>query len=134
MTPEVAAHLARAREGLDEERLIATVRLARVAARSAYLAAFHAAEALVIARTGKVAKTHAGVHAEFARLTRDLPASDGALRRILGRGYAFKELADYGTGPSRVVTDADAAAMIADAARFVDRVAELLAAPSPDDA
>lgn len=91
----------------------------------------HAAEALLIARIGKVAKTHAGVHAEFARLTRDLPASDGELRRILGRGYAFKELADYGTDPTRVVTDDDASALIADAARFVDRVAELLA-PPPD--
>ena len=128
MTPEVAAHLARAREGLDT-RLVATIPLPRVAARSADLAAFHAAEALVIARTGKVAKTHAGVHAEFARLTRDLPASDGELCRILGRGYA-----DYGTDPTRVVTDADAAAMIADATRFVARVAELLAGPSPDDA
>ncbi len=134
MTPEVAAHLARAREGLDEARLVATIPLPGVAARSAYLAAFHAAEALVIARTGKVAKTHAGVHAEFARLTRDLPASDGELRRILGRGYAFKEFVDYGTDPTRVVTDADAAAMIADATRFVARVAELLAGPSPDDA
>ena len=131
MTPDVAAHLARAKEGLDEARLVATLPMARVAARSAYLAALHAAAALLIARPGKVAKTHAGVHTEFARLTRDLPASDGALRRILGRGYAFKEIADYGTDPTRVVSDADAAAMIADAARFVDRVAELLA-PSPD--
>ena len=131
MTPEAAAHLARAKEGLDEARMVAALPPARLAARSAYHAAFHAAEALLIARAGKVAKTHAGVQAEFARPTRDLPASDGALRRILGRGYAFKEIADYGTDPTRVVSDADAAAMIADAARFVDRVAELLA-PSPD--
>ncbi|MGI3900456.1 MAG: HEPN domain-containing protein [Janthinobacterium lividum] len=134
MTPEIAAHLARATEGLEEARLVATIPLARLAARSAYLAAFHAAEALIIAKTGKVAKTHAGVHAEFARLTRDLPASDGELRRVLGRGYAFKELADYGTDPTRVVTVEDATAMITDSARFVARVTDLLAAASPDDA
>ena len=115
-------------DGLDEARLIpAVLPLARVAARSAYLAAFHAAEALIIARTGKVAKTHAGDHAEFARSTRDLPVADGELRRILTRGYAYKELADYNIDPTRVVTEADAATMIADATRFVVRVAELLA-------
>ena len=132
MTPEVAGHLARAREGLDEARIVAALPLARLAARSAYLAAFHAAEALILTRNGKVAKTHAGVHSEFARLTRDLPAADGELRRVLGRGYAYKDLADYVIGPERTVSNADAAAMIDDAARFVDRVAELLAAPRPD--
>ena len=132
MTPEAAAHLARAKEGLDEARMVAALPLARLAARSAYHAAFHAAEALLIARAGKVAKTHAGVQAEFARPTRDLPASDGELRRMLGRGYAFKELADYGTDPTRVVTGEDASALIADATRFVARIAELLAASPPD--
>lgn len=133
MTPEAAAHLARASAGLDEARSAADIPpLVRIAARSAYRAAFHAAEALIIARTGRVAKTHAGVHSEFARLTRDLPEADGELRRILGRGYSYKELADYDVDPTRVVTDADAASMIADATRFVARVAELLAAaPCP---
>ena len=32
------------------------------AGRNAYLAAFHAARALIFERTGKVAKTHRGVH------------------------------------------------------------------------
>ena len=128
MTPDVAAHLARAREGLNEARMVAALPLTRLAARSAYFAAFHAAEAFILASVGKVAKTHAGVHAEVARLTRNLPAADGELRRVLGRGYAYKDLADYVIDESRVVTDRDAVEMIDDATRFVARVAELLAA------
>ncbi len=41
--------------------MVAALPLPRLAARSAYLAAFHAAEALIIEETGKVAQTHAGV-------------------------------------------------------------------------
>jgi uncharacterized protein (UPF0332 family) len=43
------------------------------AGRAAYLAAFHAAEALIFERTGKVPKTHKGVNIEFLRLTKDDP-------------------------------------------------------------
>ena len=48
--------------------------LHRAAARSAYYAAFHAAEALIHARTGRAAKTHAGC-AEPVRAAG--PAGDG---------------------------------------------------------
>ena len=44
------------------------------AGRAAYLAAFHAAQALIFERTDNSPKTHSGVHGQFARLTRDLPA------------------------------------------------------------
>src|SRR5262245_58401892 len=51
----------------------------------AYLAAFHAAQALIAERTGRTAKTHKGAHAQFARLTRGEPRLDVELRRFLAR-------------------------------------------------
>ena len=132
MKAEAAAYLATAREDLREAGLIAALPLTKAAARSAYYATFHAAEALIFERTGKVVKTHSGVRSEFSRSLIGAAGDDTALGRILNKGYGYKDLADYGTGKNGVVTDEDASAMIADAARFVDRVAELLAAPMPD--
>jgi len=51
------------------------------------------------------------------------------LGQTLDKGYGYKDLADYGTGKDRVVTDRDAAEMIDAATRFVACVAELLALP-----
>jgi len=128
VTPEAEASLARARIDLDEARMIAALPLARAAARSAYYAAFHAAEAFIVDRTGKIAKTHRGVHSEFARLIKDRAKDDRRLGRVLPDGYRYKELADYSVDPDAVITDGDAAEMIEGATRFVARVAELLAA------
>jgi uncharacterized protein (UPF0332 family) len=66
------------------------------AARAAYLAGFHAAQALISERTGQIAKSHSGVRSAFARLVKDDPQIDRALVRFLGRAYRFKEIADYG--------------------------------------
>lgn len=131
MRPVAAAYLATAHDDLREAGMIAALPLAKAAARSAYYAAFHAAEALIFERTGKVVKTHSGVHSAFSRLLIGAAETDIALGRILNKGYDYKDLADDGTGKGRVVTEEDAADMIADAARFVARVAELLASP-PD--
>ena len=57
MTPEAKDYLDKARDDLEDARKIAAIHLAKVAARSAYYVAFHAAEALIIERTGKIAKT-----------------------------------------------------------------------------
>ena len=129
MTPEAAAYLAMAREDLHEAGLIAALPLAKTATRSAYYAAFHAAEALIFERTGKIVKTHTGVRSEFSRLL--MKTADAALVQTLSKGYGFKDLADYGSGKNRVVTDEDAASMIDDATRFVDRVAALLSVVPP---
>ena len=45
MTPEAAQFLKKSRDDLNDARKIASIGLAHVAARSAYYAAFHAAEA-----------------------------------------------------------------------------------------
>ena len=65
MTPEVAGYLDKARQCLGYARINLGVKLGNDAGRNAYLAAFHAAQAFIFERTGKVAKTHQGVHAEF---------------------------------------------------------------------
>lgn len=77
MKPEAADYLEKARENLDEAKKIYGIGLASVAARSAYYAAFHAAEAFIISHTGKIAKSHSGVRTEFSRLTKDDPRVDG---------------------------------------------------------
>lgn len=127
MRPETAAYLATVREDLREANMIAAPPLARLAARSAYYAAFYAAEALIFERTGKAVKTHSGVRSEFSRLLIRAAESDAALARILNKSYGYKNLADYGSGKHCTVADEDAADMIADASRFVERVAAILA-------
>ena len=131
MTPDAEQSLSRARADLDDARKIATFPIARFAARAAYSAAFYAAEAYIVARTGKIAKTHSGVRSEFNRLIQDEVGDLRELGRILKDGYHFKEIADYWTDSENSISDQDAEAMIADAQHFIDRVAALLAAPHP---
>lgn len=97
------------------------------------MAAFHAAEALIIERTGRSAKTHRGVHSEFSRLTKAGTDGDRHIWRVLPDGYRYKEMADYSTDPSATVSEAAGRDMIDAAARFVDRVTVLLSVcpPSP---
>lgn len=121
----------RAREDLRDARRVAALPIARVAARSAYDAMFHAAEALIFERTGRAAKTHSGVRSLFAQSTKALPSPDRDLAGALARTYEHKELADYGTDPGRVITDQIASEAIDAAQHFIGRVAALLAAPHP---
>jgi uncharacterized protein (UPF0332 family) len=53
---------------------------------------------LIAERTGKDAKTHKGVHAQFARLTRNEPRLGRELRQFLAQAYDIKSIADYGVG------------------------------------
>ena len=128
MTPEAADYIAKARNYLDKARdWLDAVHHGDEAARTAYLAAFHAAQALVFERTGKVAKTHRGVRTAFARLAEKDPRVDRTLTRFLARGYQRKEIVDYAIGPQTSVSETEARQMIETATRFVDRVAEILA-------
>jgi uncharacterized protein (UPF0332 family) len=73
-----------------------------------------------------VAKTHRGVRAEFARLTRGDDRVDRSLSEFLAQAYELKSIADYGTGRDGVVSAEAAAAAIETADRFVDCVANLI--------
>ena len=66
MTPEAKEHFEKAWQCLARAQTILAAGVGEDAGRNAYLAAFHAAQALIAERTGKNAKTHEGVHAQFA--------------------------------------------------------------------
>ncbi len=125
MSPEAARFLDKARQCLTDATLYQPF-VPRIAGREAYLAAYHAAEALLYERTGKVAKTHRGLRAQFARLAREEPRIDRSLSEFLGRAYELKSLADYGTGAEASIPASTATAAVATAARFVDCIADLL--------
>ena len=126
MRPEAVDYLEKARESLDEARAIYGIGLASVAARSAYYAAFHAAQALIISKTGKVAKTHSGVRSEFNRLAKDNEHIATELRTFLAKAYAYKEIDDYGMEKKSAITMAMAKSAVDTAQRFVDCIAAAL--------
>ena len=105
-----------------------TVDLTEDAGRAAYLAGYHAAEAFIFERTGKVTKTHKGAHREFARLAAGEPLFDLELRRFLPRAYDLKAICDYELGPDAVVPRDQAEAAIRSATSFVACIARLLTA------
>ena len=103
MTPEAERFLAKAAECLkDAQRFDAVV--PRIAAREAYLTAFHAAEALIHDRSGQVAKTHRGVRVAFVQLTRSDVRVAPAFHAFLAQAYELKAMADYGTGTEAMIT------------------------------
>lgn len=120
MKAETADYLAKARATLADAQQIAKLPLPHVAAREAYLAVFHAAQAYIFEHTGKVAKTHRGVRGEFARLAKAEPRIGRDLVTFLGTAYQFKVRADYAVGSTAApITLAEAAVAIATTSRFI---------------
>lgn len=124
MTPEASAHLARADELLRRANSCLTAALveplaAEGAARDAYYAAFHAAHALIMERTGKRPKKHGTTHHAFAELTKSDDAIDDRMQKFLPLAYEFKRLVDYGTDPADRITLAQARTAVSEAERFV---------------
>ncbi len=125
MTPEVEAYLLKSREDLEEAETIATLGLAKAAARSAYYAAFHAAEALILLRTGKIAKTHSGVRTELARILKYEADYGRTLTRFLADAYRFKALGDYSVDSAAKISMDDAKVLIQGAIEFVRTIEAL---------
>lgn len=96
------------------------------AGRTAYLAGFHAAQALISDRTGRAVKTHRGVSAEWHRLLKDEMTIDQELRAFLGFAYNLKAVADYEAGPGSDVSPESASKAIEIARRFVTKMADLV--------
>lgn len=71
MKPETAEFIAYANRLMGDARRMLESGLPDHAARTAYLACFHAARAYAFERTTRVAKTHRGVQTEFLRLSRE---------------------------------------------------------------
>ena len=55
------------------------------AGRAAYLAGLHAAQAVIVERTGRIIKRHRGVRNELRRLMKDEPRFDFELSAFLAR-------------------------------------------------
>ena len=126
MTPEAAAFLEKSEEFLAKAHSMLAGGWADEAGRAAYLAGFHAAQAFIFERSGKLLKTHAGVQTEFARLVKADTGFTTELRRFLGRAFNLKKVADYETGLAAVVSVAQAEAAMATARRFRATVVSLI--------
>jgi uncharacterized protein (UPF0332 family) len=101
-------------------------RIPDVAAREAYLAAFHAAETYIFERTGRAAQTHRGVRSQFSRLARQEPRIAREFPDFLRVGYELKATADYGIGSAaQAISEAEVRSAINTAARFVECIAAL---------
>jgi len=106
------------------------------AARAAYLAGFHAAQASSFERVGRIFKTHRGVQKEFFQMVRKDPRADQDLRRFLSQAYEFKSIADYFSGPDPVTPPEEASEAIQTAKHFVAHFVSLVdvAGSDMDDA
>jgi uncharacterized protein (UPF0332 family) len=129
VTPQAAEFLAKARHLLAEADIMFGAGLNDAAGRTAYLAGFHAAQAFIFEREGKMFKTHRGVQREFLRLTKDDPRMDRETRSFLSRSYNLKSIADYETGPGSEVSAERAAAAVEGGNRFVAHISALLSEP-----
>jgi uncharacterized protein (UPF0332 family) len=126
--PETALYLEKAEALLSEADAIFTIHLHEAAGRTAYLAGFHAAQALIFENTGRTPKTHSGVHREFLRQTKDDPRLAPNLRIFLSQSYNLKAIADYQTGPAAKVPVELSATTIEIGKRFVAQIVALLGA------
>lgn len=122
----VKQYLDRARRSLHEANEVLNINLADAAGRSAYLAAFHAAQAFVLLRSNRVAKTHSGVRSEFSRLSRDDSNIDREFRTFLAHAYDIKTFADYGISVEGGINREQARDAIDTASRFIDCIAAVV--------
>src|SRR5690348_15234721 len=77
---------------LSYARTILDAGVAPVAAGEAYMAAFHAAQALIFERQGDVPRTHSGVHGAFGRLAKDEPRLGPRYGKLLPDAYEQGDL------------------------------------------
>ena len=126
MKSQTTAFLDAADQSLADAQAIMSVKVPRQAARLAYYAQFHAAQAVIFERATKIAKTHKGVNAEFHKIIKTEPAFDPQLAAELTVAYHYKEIADYDTGRISPITTADAADAMLTAQRFVTAIRRIL--------
>jgi uncharacterized protein (UPF0332 family) len=127
--PQAGAFLDKSRELLDDAEAMLRIDRYEAAGRTAYLAGFHAAQALIFETIGRIYKRHSGVRGEFSRLVRNNPRIDDQLRAFLGNAYNLKAIADYETGPGSHISAERARAAVETARRFVEVVTALLQEP-----
>jgi uncharacterized protein (UPF0332 family) len=126
VTPEIRELLDKARDCLSRARIILAAGVGEDAGRDAYLAAFHAAQAIIRVRTGRISKTHRGVHRLMANFGRSDPQL-ADLARFLSRSYNLKSVAGYELGPGADVPLDRASEAVERAAQFIEQIAGWLA-------
>jgi uncharacterized protein (UPF0332 family) len=122
MTPQARAFLVAADCSLSDAKTILAAGVPRQAARLAYYAQFHAAQALIFERSSQIAKTHKGVDREFHRHAKAEAIFAPGFAAQLSKAYNYKEHADYGTDFSEPITPDLASRAIAVADGFVSTV------------
>lgn len=123
---EAESHIVKARENIDFARYALAGEYTDEAGRSAYMAAFHAALAFIVARTGKSPKTHSGTRSEFARLARDEHRISREQVSLLGWSYELKNVADYEQEHTVSVVDAERA--INEALQLIETITAVIGA------
>ena len=128
MTPEAALHLAKAQKLIETARQLLRQGFANDAARDAYLAAFHAAQAYIVDHAGRAAKTHSGAHTQFAQLALHDPRIDEEMRSFLPKAFRLKAIADYEFGEDAEIPPHRAEAAVTTSERFVGLIEDTLRA------
>jgi uncharacterized protein (UPF0332 family) len=126
VTPEASRFIAKANTLLEHARKMIAVGLNEDAGRNAYLAGFHAAQALLFDAMGKTFKSHRGVQKEFLHLTKDDPRFTSEDRLFLSQSYNLKAIADYETDPGSEISPDRAAHAVRAGKAFVSHIAALL--------
>jgi uncharacterized protein (UPF0332 family) len=90
--PEASGFLDKAREFLLKAEDMFADDWPDEAGRTAYLAGLHAAQAVIVERTGRIIKRHRGVRNELRRLLKEEPRFDLELQAFLGRAYNLKAM------------------------------------------
>jgi uncharacterized protein (UPF0332 family) len=129
MKPQTQAFLAAADEALSDANTILKVKIPRQAARLAYYAQFHTAQALIFERLERIAKTHKGVDREFHKIAKSEPTFATGFAALLTKAYNYKEHADYSTDFSQSISPALAGTAVATAERFVAAIRVAITQP-----
>jgi uncharacterized protein (UPF0332 family) len=121
---EAGGHILKARENIGFARYALAGEYTEEAGRGAYMAAFHAALAFIVASTGKSPKTHSGTRSEFARLARGEQRISREQVSLLAWSYELKNVADYGQEHSVPIADAERA--INEASRLIETLTAII--------
>lgn len=127
MNDYAAAYLAKSCDLLDQARIMLDAQLHDAAGRTAYLAAFNAAHALIASCRDRNPRTHGGTAKLFLEIARDDPRIDEGMRTFLSTSYRLKSIADYELGADAHVSQAQASAALQGARRFVASVEAIIA-------
>lgn len=126
MKQQTRFFLVKAKESLADAQGILGGGITQQAARCAYMAVFHAAQAYIFELTNRVMKTHNGVQTEFFRLVKD---QDSTLREAaiyLHQSYNYKATADYEVGPTAQISLTQATEAVRQATTVLNVISECL--------